>query len=58
METGQILDIILGNTDVMTQFTIWCLWGRSSTVTAGVLARLKMQVAVLQQAEQVAEVTD
>lgn len=42
--------------DVITRFTQWRLWGRSFTVTAGVLARLKMHVAVLQQAGQVAEV--
>lgn len=58
MDTGQLLNITLGNTDVITQFTVWCLWGHSSAVTAGVLARLKVQVAVLQQAGQVAEITD
>lgn len=37
---------------------IGSLRGCSSAITAGVLARLKMQVAVLQQAGQVAEITD
>lgn len=58
MEKVQVLDIILRKSDVITQFTQWCLWGRSSTVTAGVLARFKMHVAILQQAGQVAEVTN
>lgn len=38
------------------QFTQWCPRGRSITIAAGVLAGLKMHVAVLQQAGQVAEV--
>lgn len=58
LETAQVANIVLCNTDVITQITIWCLWGCSSTVTDGVLARLKMQIAVVQQAGQVTEITD
>lgn len=49
---------IIWKSNMIIQFILWWVWAHSNTITAGLLTCLKMDVAVLQQAGQIAEITD